>query len=215
VLFLRHRPNNGHEPAILGEADRIRLLGRGVALVKDACPDAGAAGAGGGFGSRENRFVGLRALGTGPPIRSYPLRALLLRRCRLKLALREGGLGCVLSPVRSLTLFRQLCSDGARDVESARHNRHVVRGRACSGQIAASMPIPGDTMQVSPHLSFRGECEDAFKFYERTLGGRVVTMLKYGSSPVAEQVPLEWRSKIVHATMTVRETMLTGGRRSS
>jgi len=65
-------------------------------------------------------------------------------------------------------------------------------------------------MQVSPHLSFRGECEDAFRFYERTLGGRVVTMLKYGSSPVAEQVPLEWRSKIVHATMTVGETMLTG-----
>jgi PhnB protein len=35
-------------------------------------------------------------------------------------------------------------------------------------------------MRVSSHLTFSGQCEAAFKFYERTLGGKIVTMLTYG-----------------------------------
>jgi PhnB protein len=65
-------------------------------------------------------------------------------------------------------------------------------------------------MQVSLHLTFRGQCEAAFKFYERCLGGTIGSMLTYGESPMAEQVPLEWRSKVVHASMTVGGTVLAG-----
>ena len=43
-------------------------------------------------------------------------------------------------------------------------------------------------MQVSCHLTFAGTCEEAFRFYERTLGGRIETMLAYGDSPLAEEV---------------------------
>ena len=35
-------------------------------------------------------------------------------------------------------------------------------------------------------------------------------MLTYGKSPMAEQVPLEWRDKIVHATLTVGDAVLVG-----
>ena len=28
-------------------------------------------------------------------------------------------------------------------------------------------------MQINPYLSFRGECEAAFRFYERCLGGEL------------------------------------------
>src|SRR5271169_6512982 len=65
-------------------------------------------------------------------------------------------------------------------------------------------------MQVSLHLMFRGQCEAAFRFYERSLGGRIVTMLTYADSPMAEEVPLEWRSKVVHASLTVGGTVLAG-----
>ena len=65
-------------------------------------------------------------------------------------------------------------------------------------------------MQVSPHLTFNGQCEAAFRFYERCLGGKVVTMLAYGSSPMAERVPLEWHRKIVHASLAVGATTLSG-----
>jgi PhnB protein len=43
-------------------------------------------------------------------------------------------------------------------------------------------------MQLSAHLTFGGQCEAAFKFYERTLGGKIDLMLSYGNSPAAEQV---------------------------
>ena len=65
-------------------------------------------------------------------------------------------------------------------------------------------------MQVSFHLVFGGQCEAAFQFYERALGGKIVSTLTYGNSPTAEQVPPEWRGKIVHASFAVGETVLAG-----
>jgi PhnB protein len=65
-------------------------------------------------------------------------------------------------------------------------------------------------MQVSFHLVFAGQCEAAFQFYERALGGRIANILTYGHSPMAEQVQPEWRDKIVHATFAVGETVLAG-----
>ncbi|HET7840038.1 MAG TPA: VOC family protein, partial [Terriglobia bacterium] len=65
-------------------------------------------------------------------------------------------------------------------------------------------------MEVSPHLTFKGQCEAAFEFYARILGGTIVTMLAYRNSPIAEQVPPEWRSKIVHASLMVGHIRLAG-----
>lgn len=61
-------------------------------------------------------------------------------------------------------------------------------------------------MQLNPYLSFNGKCEAAFKFYEQCLGGKIGVILTYGSSPMAEQTPPEWRDKD-HACP------LNGGRR--
>jgi PhnB protein len=65
-------------------------------------------------------------------------------------------------------------------------------------------------MQLSPHLQFCGQCEEAFRFYERSLGGKIVTMLTYGDSPMAEQVSAGLHDKIVHATLTLGDGVLTG-----
>ncbi len=66
-------------------------------------------------------------------------------------------------------------------------------------------------MKLNPLLSFRGQCEAAFKSYERCFGGRIVTMLTYASSPNRESVPQEWREKIFHATLAVGDNVLMGG----
>ena len=65
-------------------------------------------------------------------------------------------------------------------------------------------------MRLTPNLSFGGKCEAAFKFYERYFGGKIVFMLTYGKSPMAEQVPQRWREKILHATLTVGDNVLMG-----
>ena len=44
-------------------------------------------------------------------------------------------------------------------------------------------------MQLSPYLTFHGQCEAAFKFYEQCLGGKLVAMLTHADSPMADQTP--------------------------
>lgn len=66
-------------------------------------------------------------------------------------------------------------------------------------------------MQISPYIGFNGQCEEAFKFYEECLGGRITAKITYAETPMADQVPSEWRTKIVHATLKVGEMVLMGG----
>lgn len=70
-------------------------------------------------------------------------------------------------------------------------------------------------MRWNPHLSFNGQCEAAFKFYEQCLGGTIVMMVTYGDSPMAEQTPSDWHNKILHATFALDDQVLTGGDEAS
>jgi len=65
-------------------------------------------------------------------------------------------------------------------------------------------------MQLNPYLTFNGQCEAAFKFYERCLGGKIEFMLTHGNSPMAEQTPAGWRNKIMHARLVVGDKVLMG-----
>jgi PhnB protein len=66
-------------------------------------------------------------------------------------------------------------------------------------------------MKFSPHLSFNGHCEAAFRFYERCLGGRIEMMVKFGETPMADQTQPAWRDKIAHARLTIGDQTLMGG----
>ena len=44
-------------------------------------------------------------------------------------------------------------------------------------------------MQWNPYLAFNGECEEAFKFYERCLGGKIVAMIPLRRHPIEEHMP--------------------------
>lgn len=65
-------------------------------------------------------------------------------------------------------------------------------------------------MQLNTYLFFNGECEAAFKFYERCLGGKIEMMLTHADAPAEEHVPAEWRDKILHASMKVGGHLLQG-----
>jgi PhnB protein len=65
-------------------------------------------------------------------------------------------------------------------------------------------------MKLNPHVSFNGDCEAAFQLYERCLGGKIVVMLTYGDSPMADQAPPQMRGKIVHATLSVGNNVIYG-----
>jgi PhnB protein len=65
-------------------------------------------------------------------------------------------------------------------------------------------------MDISCHLSFDGQCEIAFRTYEKLFGGKLRTMLEYGQSPLADQVPPEWQRRILHATLVFDDQELLG-----
>ncbi|MFY9570019.1 MAG: VOC family protein, partial [Blastocatellia bacterium] len=66
-------------------------------------------------------------------------------------------------------------------------------------------------MQLNTNLTFNGQCQEAFRFYQQCLGGNIQTMMTWGESPMADQVPSEWHDRIIHTTLIVGETALLGG----
>ncbi|TAM82813.1 MAG: VOC family protein [Acidobacteria bacterium] len=65
-------------------------------------------------------------------------------------------------------------------------------------------------MQMNPYLLFTGECEEAFKFYEKLLGGKIQMMMTHEGTPAESGVPAEWRKKTLHARMTTPGGVLMG-----
>jgi len=63
---------------------------------------------------------------------------------------------------------------------------------------------------VNPLLHFNGQCEAAFKFYEQCLGGKIEYMGTFAGTPMEQNVPAEWRNKIIHATLRLSGGILFG-----
>jgi len=65
-------------------------------------------------------------------------------------------------------------------------------------------------MQLSPYLSFNGQCEAAFKFYEQVLSGKITFKMTWGEMPGADQFPAEMHKLIMHSTLNVGDQILMG-----
>jgi PhnB protein len=66
------------------------------------------------------------------------------------------------------------------------------------------------TMSLNPYLFFDGQCEAAFQFYARSLGGKIEAMIPHAGTPAEAQVPAEWKTKIMHARLVVNGQALMG-----
>jgi PhnB protein len=66
-------------------------------------------------------------------------------------------------------------------------------------------------MRMNPYLSFKGDCEAAFTFYEQHLGGQRGAIFRYGGSPMSGDVPADWSEKVMHGSITVGGQLLMGG----
>ena len=67
-------------------------------------------------------------------------------------------------------------------------------------------------MQWNPYLNFNGDCREAFKYYERVLGGKIVAMLSHADMPAdaQAQTPPGWKNKIMHARLMAGDQVLMG-----
>jgi PhnB protein len=65
-------------------------------------------------------------------------------------------------------------------------------------------------MKWNPHLTFDGRCKEAFEFYEKCLGGKVVAMVGYADMPDAQDLPAVLRGRIMHARLVRGDQVLMG-----
>jgi PhnB protein len=64
-------------------------------------------------------------------------------------------------------------------------------------------------MRLDVYVNYRGNCEDAFRFYEQHLGGRITGMVRHGEMP-NPNIPADWKAKVVHARITIGTSVLMG-----
>jgi PhnB protein len=62
-------------------------------------------------------------------------------------------------------------------------------------------------MNLYTQLNFGGNCEEAFRFYEKHLGGKITMMMNQSQAPGA---PSGAGKAIIHARMTIGQTELIG-----
>ena len=65
-------------------------------------------------------------------------------------------------------------------------------------------------MQVNPYLFYDGNCEAAFKFYEKVLGARIEVLLRNEEAPEEMPTPPERKKKIMHARISIDVHLLMG-----
>jgi PhnB protein len=65
-------------------------------------------------------------------------------------------------------------------------------------------------MQLHTYLNYGGNCEEAFKFYEKHLGGKITMLMRHGEQPDGGNVPPEWKQAVLHARMNLGGTELLG-----
>jgi len=65
-------------------------------------------------------------------------------------------------------------------------------------------------MKLNSYLNFNGQCEAAFNFYAKCMDGKIEGTFTYEGSPMAKDVPAEFRNKLMHATLVIGDQVLMG-----
>ena len=64
-------------------------------------------------------------------------------------------------------------------------------------------------MRLDVYVNYRGACEEAFRFYESILGGKVTGIVRHGQQP-NPNIPADWGEKVLHARIEIGDTVLMG-----
>jgi PhnB protein len=65
-------------------------------------------------------------------------------------------------------------------------------------------------MKLYTHLNFGGNCEEAFLFYEKNLGGKITAMMKQNQLPAQYNVPPGMEKAVIHARVDIAGVELIG-----
>src|SRR4051794_36401162 len=117
--------------------------------------------------------------------------------------------------------FQAIRSD--REAASMRHKKIAnrkgepigcwseVAGRNCTPvapRKPRDHPKEKAAMKLNTYLNYGGNCGEAFRFYEKELGGKINMLMTHGQSPVPGGLGPEMKDAVLHASITIGETAI-------
>jgi len=67
-----------------------------------------------------------------------------------------------------------------------------------------------NNMKMHTYVNFAGKCAEAFRFYEKHLGGKIGMMMTHGQAPDQSKVNPDWKDAVLHARISIGNTELMG-----
>ena len=64
-------------------------------------------------------------------------------------------------------------------------------------------------MRLDVYVNYRGNCEQAFRFYEQHLGGTITGIIRHREQP-NPSIPPDWADKVLHARIDIGTAVLMG-----
>ena len=65
-----------------------------------------------------------------------------------------------------------------------------------------------NSIKLDIYINYPGHCEEAFRFYEQHLGGKITMMATHQQAPA--HFPKEWTKPILHAIVEIGGTLVRG-----
>lgn len=66
----------------------------------------------------------------------------------------------------------------------------------------------GSAIKLDIYINYPGHCEEAFRYYEEHLGGKITMMIPHQEPP--PNFPKAWKKPILHAIIEIGGTILRG-----
>jgi PhnB protein len=63
-------------------------------------------------------------------------------------------------------------------------------------------------VRTNIYLNYRGNCAEAFRYYEKHLGAKIGMMMTHAQSPDQSRVGAEWKDAVLHARIFVGDAEL-------
>ena len=65
-------------------------------------------------------------------------------------------------------------------------------------------------MEMYTYVNFAGTCREAFKYYEKHLGGQIGMLMTHADSPGPSRLGPEWKDAVLHARISIGGAELAG-----
>lgn len=65
-------------------------------------------------------------------------------------------------------------------------------------------------MKLAVYVNYRGNCEEAFRFYEEHLGAKLDGVIRRHGDMPNPNIPADWGNKVLHARLEIGSAVLMG-----